>query len=125
MDSAEIVQLRRQLESARSIPEKALAVLIDAVERIVSHLESERESRVEMKSVLAKFDKQLYGWHDESGRRHPGFVDGVAEMKESSDKAREQSRRNGSLIKKLLITVVGAILVQLIIYVTGRMHFGQ
>ncbi len=122
MDSAEITELRRQLEKARSIPEKALAVLIDAMERVVSHLESERESRADMKEVLRKFERMLCGWHESDGKRHIGFIDSVTKMEEENLRGRQQSEANAAMLRKIFVTVVCGILIPLLLWIAGKIQ---
>ncbi len=122
MDNGEIAQLREQLKSARSVPEKALAVLIDAMERVVSHLESERESRAGMRETIIRFERMVCGWNDIDGKRHAGLIDSVDKMEESNERGRKQSEANAATLKKIFIIVVSGGLTALVLYVAGKIQ---
>ncbi len=126
MDSAEIVQLRRELDSARKAPERerAIAVLIESVDRICGHLESERDARNGMRDSISNFERMICGWNDKDGRRHTGLIDSITKIEEGHERQIKQSEANAAMLKKIFITVAGGILTALILYISGKTHFG-
>ncbi len=124
MDSAEIIQLRRELDSARKVPERAIAVLLDSMDRICGHMESEREARNGMRDSISKFERMICGWNDNDGKRHAGLIDSITKMEETNERGRKQSEDNAATLKKIFVTIVCSALTALILYIAGKVRFG-
>ncbi len=100
-----------------------MAVLIESVDRICGHLESEREARNGMRDSISKFERMLCGWNDDNGNQHSGLIDSITKMEETNERGRKQSQENAATLKKIFVTIVCGILTALILYVAGKTHF--
>ncbi len=130
MDQREIDEIKRQLEEAHELPEKAMSLILKVLNRLAAHLESERDQRTQLLTVLESskvtmetFKRQLEG-HYENGDRKAGIMERFDRVEEQTKESRDQAKDNSKMIKKAAIIIICGVFLQLAAIVFGKIRFG-